>query len=317
MAKGCTKQGRCCHVRKRKKRPIILLVLILLLAAAAWAWSIWVRVHDNPSPPDNYTSPDISETGTKITNILILGIDQLGEGPGRADSIMVMSINEDTDDVSIISVPRDSRVDVPGHGKDKINHAMAYKGGVALMKSTVEQLFGVPIDHYVYTNFSGFMEIIDILGGVNINVERPMVHETVYSPPINLSPGLQRLNGEKALAYVRFRTDTKGDFGRMERQQIFLKAVASEVLQVGTVFKLPKLLEQTARHIRTDMTIPQLLSFARRASSLDMDSVVTVALPGRNANIEGVSYVVLDQDVLDDTITRYLRWEEDKTGVKK
>ena len=283
---------------------------ILLLVAAAWAWSIWVRVHDNPRLPDDYTSPDIVETEKHITNILVLGIDQVGNEAGRADSIMVMSINEDTDEVALISIPRDSRVEVPGHGMDKINHAMAYKGGISLMRSTVEQLFGIPIHHYIYTNFSGFVKIVDILGGVDINVERPMVHETVYSPPINLSPGPQRLNGEKALGYVRFRSDSKGDFGRMERQQVFLKAVAEEVLQVSTLFKLPQLLEQTARHIRTDMTIPQLLSFARRASNLNMDKVATVALPGRNANIEGVSYVELDPDVLQDTVSRYLRWEQ-------
>jgi LCP family protein required for cell wall assembly len=298
---------------EKRSHKILIAVLVCMLAVAGWAWSVWVRIYEETTPmPGVIEEPgeQPQETEKHITNILILGTDQIKHEAARADTIMVLSFNEDTEEVALISIPRDARVEIPNRGMDKINHAMAYKGEVVLMISTVEKLLDIPIHHYVYTNFSGFVKIVDILGGVDINVERPMVHETVYSPPINLSPGPQRLNGEKALGYVRFRTDTKGDFGRMERQQVFLKAVAEEVLQVSTLFKLPQLLEQTARHIRTDMTIPQLLSFARRASSLDMEKVATVALPGRNANIEGVSYVELDPDVLQDTVSRYLRWEQ-------
>ncbi|MDW7652085.1 MAG: LCP family protein [Bacillota bacterium] len=302
---------------KQKQRLTIFLIVITLFAAAVgWAWSVWVRVHDNPPPPVDYVPPDDivePEPDKNITNILLLGVDQIGNEPGRADSIIVMSINEDTDEVALISIPRDSRVEIPGHGMDKINHAMAYKGQISLMKSTVETLLGVKIDHYVYTNFTGFTRIVDILGGVTVNVERPMVHEAVYSPSINLSPGEQRLSGEQALGYVRFRGDAQRDFGRMERQQKFLKALANEVLQAKTVLKLPQLLEETARHLRTDMTIHELLDFARRANSINMDEVTAVVLPGRNVNINGIAYVDLDKDVLAETIRRYLRWEEDNS----
>ena len=306
-------------MKKRQRATLMIMIaLLFLMAGLGWVWSVWVRVYDEVLPPDgsNAATPELQKS--KITNILVLGIDQIGDEPGRADSIIVMSINQETDEVALISIPRDSRVEIPGRGLDKINHAMAYKGEVSLVKSTVENLLEVPIDHYIYTNFTGFTKIVDILGGVTINVEKRMVHNSVLSPSINLSPGVQRLNGVQALGYVRFRSDSKGDFGRMQRQQNFLKAVAIEALQMKTVFRLPKLLEETARHVRTDMTISQLLAFAKRANDIDMDEVITVTLPGRNANVNGVAYVLLDKDTLTETIERYLRWEEKESeGAEK
>jgi len=296
---------------KKSKRLSLTIILVIVLAVAAWGLSVWLRIHDDPAmPPDlNGSEPFAKDPEKNIVNILILGLDQINNEPARADSIMVMSINEDTGEVALISIPRDARVEIPGRGKDKINHAMAYRGEITLMKKTVEELLGVPMHHYVYTNFKGFIIIIDILGGVQINVPRRMVYDDIYYP-IDLQPGLQRLSGDKALQYVRFRSDNQGDFGRMLRQQEFVKAIAEETLKVSTLLKLPQLLEQVARHVRTDMSIPELLAFGRKASSINMDEVATVSLPGRNININGVAYVDLDQEVLQDTINRYLLWEE-------
>lgn len=296
--------------KKRSGKKCAVAVLgLLVLATSGWVWSVWVRIHENPPHPEG-TDPVVdANQGKNILNVLVLGIDQLKNEPARADSIIVMSLNKDTGEVAMISIPRDARVEIPGRGQDKINHAMAYKGEIALMKRTVESLLGVPIHHYVYTNFAGFIKIVDVLGGVTINVERRMVYQDIYYP-IRLQPGVQRLTGELALGYVRFRGDSQGDFGRMQRQQEFLKAIAKEVLQVRTVLRLPQLLEQAARHLRTDMTIPQLLSFSRTASGMNMDEVVTVTLQGRNINVNGVAYVALDMEHLEETVERYLRWEE-------
>lgn len=298
--------------RRSSATLVIMTVLLVLGTGFSWFLSVWLRVHDDPILPDYVppvTEPD--DPQHSITNILVLGLDSMGNEPGRADVIMVMSINEDTDEVALISIPRDARVHIPGKGLDKINHAMTYKGEIAVMKATMESLLGVPIDHYVYTNFPGFVKIVDILGGVTIDVEKKMVYQSEHRPSFNLSPGLQRLNGDEALGYVRFRGDSKADFGRMQRQQKFLKAVAKEVLQVKQVLKLPQLLEQGARHIRTDMSIPQLLAFARRSNSINLDEVVALTIPGRGTTIQGVSYIELDKEALEDTIKRYLRWEKE------
>ncbi len=299
---------------KKKKFPIAIAVaVVLLLAVAGWGWSVWVRIYESAPPPseNGETEPPVvdPEPEKNILNVLILGIDQLEHEPARADTIMVMSINQDTDEVALISIPRDARVEIPGRGMDKINHAMAYKGELRLMISTVEKLLGVPMHHYVYTNFAGFTRIIDTLGGVTINVEKAMYHESVYLP-IDLQPGVQDLNGAQALSYVRYRGD--GDFNRMLRQQNFLKAVASETLKPATFLKLPVLLEQIARHVRTDMSITQLLSFSRTASEIELDELNTVMIQGNPINVNGVSYVQLDDDHLQETIRRFLHWEADE-----
>ena len=248
-----------------------VLFVLFAIAALTWVWSVWARVYDNPPMVDDYTRDDtivdVPEDG--IRNILVLGLDQRGTEPGRADTIIIMSINEKTDKVALISIPRDSRVEVPGEGKDKINHAMA-SGGISLMRATVEELLGVPIHHYIHTNFVGFEEIIDTVGGVTIDVDKRIQNP---SSNIVLKPGVQHLNGIEALQYVRFRKDSEGDFGRMRRQQHFLTATADEVLQAKNIVKLPALLEQAARHLRTDMSIPQLLSFARKAASINIEEV--------------------------------------------
>lgn len=298
------------------KRVFIAFIMLGVLAAGAWASSVWLRIHEESNLlQDMEPNTNVRDTEKHIVNILVLGLDQLKNERARADSIMVMSINEDTDEVAIISIPRDARVQIPGKGLDKINHAMAYKGEIALMKKTVEELLGAPIHHYIYTNFNGFIRIVDILGGIEVDVPRRMVYNCLYHP-INLQPGRQRLSGAQALQYVRFRSDSQGDFGRMVRQQEFVKIVAEEALQVRSVLKLPQLLEQAARHLRTDMSIPQALAFARRASKINLAEVTAISLPGNNINVRGVAYVALDQQVLQDTVRRYILWEKDEEQEK-
>lgn len=287
-------------------------VLALLLGSAGWAWSVWVRVHEKqPALPDDTGTSDPGQENVddaNITNILVLGIDQVNKEPARADSIMVFSINHDLGKVSVVSIPRDSRVEIPGRGLDKINHAMAYRGEINLMIKTVENLLGVSIDHYIYTNFRGFAGIVDTLGGVTIEVEKEMIHPEPDEFPFHLYPGVQVLNGQEALGYVRYRGDGS-DFNRIQRQQKFMKALAEQVLRPATLLKLPSLMEQAARYLRTDLTIPQLVSLGRLAFETDLDEVIMVSVKGRPATIDGTSYVLLDEEHLQETIRDYIRWE--------
>ena len=127
----------------------------------------------------------------------------------------------------MLSIPRDSRVKIDGHGWDKINHAYAY-GGSKLSKSVVEKLLGIPIEYTVVMNFQGFVRMIDALGGVTIDVEKRMYYSDPYDDDrglyIDLHPGVQKLNGKAAIEYVRYR-DEEGDIGRVARQQKFLTAL--------------------------------------------------------------------------------------------
>ncbi|NLM47153.1 MAG: LCP family protein, partial [Firmicutes bacterium] len=191
-----------------------LLLLLLVLCLIFWLGSVWVRIYDRP-PAEDMPAGD----GT-ITNVLIVGIDQREDEPSRADTIIILSINEANGDTALVSVPRDSRVEIPGRGLDKINHAMQF-GGIALLRRTVATLLDVPLEHYLYTNFTGFASIVDAVGGVEIDVERPV--PVPGGPALKAGPRL--LNGREALAYVRFRSDAEGDFGRMRRQRQVLTAI--------------------------------------------------------------------------------------------
>ncbi len=277
---------------------ILLVGLVFLLL---WFSSVWVRIYErSPAPTDREPLGD-------ITNILLLGVDQRADEPSRADTIIIVSINHLTEELALISIPRDSRVAIPGHGLDKINHAMQF-GGVALLKTTIEQLLEVPIHHYLYTKLIGFEQMIDAIGGIDLVAEREIIGAD--GRPI-VEKGHQHLNGKQALTYVRFRSDAEGDFGRMRRQQQVVKAIIQRIGQVESIARFPFLLEQLGRHLRTDMSAATLLHFARTVMELDFSKIPAVQLQGRVTTIDGISYVLLDQAFLLDTVQRYLRWERE------
>ncbi|HHX74577.1 MAG TPA: LCP family protein [Firmicutes bacterium] len=299
--------------KHRGKRILLVLLLVLVGSAFGWAWSVWSRIYEDVPPADDYRRDNSTqdEPGKNITNILLLGMDQRGNEAARADAILVLSLNHDTNESALISIPRDARAEIPGRGQDKINHAMAY-GGINLLRATVEKLLGVPVHHYVTTNFAGFQGIVNTLGGVTIDVEKKMTVATYGDglPPVTLQPGRQKLDGLQALAYVRFRKDNEGDFGRMRRQQQFLQAVATEVLQAKNLLLLPGLLEQAADFVRTDLSLTQALSLANFAAGLDLAGAEIVTLQGNIRMLDGVSYVILDADFLQQTVDACLRWNE-------
>ena len=160
---------------------------------------------------------------------MLLGVDRRADDVGRSDTLMVASVDMDSHKAALLSVPRDTRVAIDGHGYDKINHAYAF-GGHELSKSTVERLLGTHIAHYVIIDTKAFQRIIDALGGVDIDVDKRMHYEDPWDDNgglvIDLYPGQQHLDGAKAIQYVRYR-DGEGDIGRIGRQQKFMKAVPS------------------------------------------------------------------------------------------
>ncbi len=167
--------------------------------------------------------------------------------------------------VKLLSIPRDTRLLIPGHGNDKVNHAHVY-GGINLVKSSVQEFTGIPIDFYVETNFQGFIKMIDILGGVTLNVEKKM-----YTPleNIDLEPGLQTLNGYNSLAYVRYRDDGMGDIGRIARQQKFIKVLAENTIRTSNITKIPELVDELKKYVKTDLSIMDMITYATRFAKMD------------------------------------------------
>jgi len=294
---------------KKKGRGFLkgLIILVILLVAGYFLLYKAILVPDRSQYGGEFVA------GTSRVNILLVGADSVdsdgSEGDARSDTIILASLDLKHETVSLLSIPRDTRVDIEGYkNKEKINHSYNY-GGIDLLKQTVENLLLVPIDYYVIVDFEGFKDIIDILGGVEINVDKRMYYRT-YDGLIDLQPGLQVLNGEQALAFVRFRHEVLGDVSRVQRQQEFLKAVFAEVMQVNSITKIPELTESISEMMVTDLSNTKLTMLAMKFHDINFDKdVFTNVLPGNFANIEGLSYWIVNEEAKTEVIKKYFSQE--------
>lgn len=228
-------------------------------------------------------------------NILLLGIDRRGgQGWGyRTDTIIIVTVDEGHETAGMLSIPRDLQLEIPGYKEDRINTANVYGessrypgGGPALLERTIEYNFGIPIDYYIMVDFQGFEQIIDTLGGIDIDVPRTL-HDTQYPDPlpgdpyhyktIHFDPGLQRMNGKRALQYARSRMSTS-DFDRARRQQQILIAIRDKALSLNLLPKLPSLIATMGNMVRTDMTPDDMIRLARLAPQIDIGTVRQVVL---------------------------------------
>jgi len=298
--------------KKRRKVNIFLLAAGIFLAAvfiggAWWLKSLWNEIFLlQPSSQEGgvLAREKDEDPFPEIMNLLILGLDPR-DNAARADTIMLLSLNQNNGEINIISIPRDMRVPIPGHGMDKINHAYAY-GGLPLTRQTVEEFLDVKIDHYIITDFEGFVNIVDILGGIELEVEKRMRYYGI-DVTIELDPGLQHLDGEKALQYVRFRSDEEGDFGRVRRQQLFLKTLLQEIIAFKNILRFPQILPELAQNIKTDLELNRALKLANRLKSVEIEEINTFTLPGKAGNIGGISYVLPKEEEIRQMVDRYLK----------
>jgi LCP family protein required for cell wall assembly len=273
--------------RLRKGRVAILLtIFVFLVAGAIYAFL------------GGFSTNTLANTflGQKRINIMVLGVDAREDDVGRSDTVFVVTIDTNAKKVTMLSIPRDTRVKIDGHGWDKINHAYAF-GGSKLTKSSVENLLGIPIDYTVVMNFQGFVRMIDALGGVTIDVEKKMYYSDPYDDNgglyIDLHPGVQKLNGKLAIQYVRYR-DEEGDIGRVSRQQKFLKALLQEVTKPQVITKLPDLIKEFAAAVKTDMPTKEMVALVPIISEAAKIGLHTEWVSGTPCWIQDVSYWLPD-----------------------
>ncbi len=214
----------------------------------------------------------------KRVTILFLGVDaRPGDTNSRSDTLILASIDPTRNKVAVVSIPRDTQINgAAGSGMDKINSANV-TGGPQLAVKKVEGLMGEKIDYYVEMNFEGFKKVVDTLGGVSIDVDQRMYKPT---EDINLQPGLQRLDGRDALAYVRYRGYVQGDIERTAHQQEFIKALGKELLKPATIAKLPQLIREANTYVDTNLRLTDMLKMATWAPGFNAESIIAQTLPG-------------------------------------
>ncbi len=288
--------------KKRKKKIILFSTLgvlaILIIGLLGYYNQIRNRILIKPTTKANEEKKVDYEEVEGITNVLLIGTDGRTEDEAaRADSIIIATLDNNNKKVKLTSIIRDTVVDIPEYGEDKINAAFFYgsselnddgklrgfEGGADLLMDTIEDNFNIHLDKYVIVNFWGFEEIIDEIGGIEADIKDYEIDEVnkyigestgVNSPPIT-ETGLQTLNGQQALSYARIRYVGNGGFERSERQSKVLFQIANKLKEVNPL-KYVSIANTLSKQVKTNMDIPEALNLAYtiyKLPSLDFEQL--------------------------------------------
>jgi LCP family protein required for cell wall assembly len=227
-------------------------------------------------------------------NVVVMGCDIRKDDVGRSDTLFVVMLDKSKKNAALLSVPRDTRVQIKGHGWDKINSAFAY-GGHQLTQETVQDFLGIKLHNYVVVDFQGFKDLVDVIGGVDINVEKRMYYYDPYANfEIDLRPGKQHMDGKTAMQYVRYR-DEEGDIGRIRRQQKFIMALYQQIASKNIIAKMPGVSKQIMSMIKTDLSLKEMMELGKvMHDMLEKDGLKMSMVPGEPKYIDGISYWIPD-----------------------
>ncbi|GAA0339918.1 LCP family protein [Oceanobacillus sp. FSL W7-1281] len=294
------------HERKSGKRKwirrVLLFVFVCIIAAGAYIITQYYQGLSEASEgqykddgttfiPFEGSEPQFGEI-----NVLMLGSDTRGEERGLSDTIMIANYNQDTHDIKLASIMRDTYVEIPGHGMQKINAAFAIDGP-ELLRQTLKQNFDIDLHYYAVVDFEGFSKLADIIAPDGIEVDIP--HQMSEDIGMTLEPGRQVLHGDELLGYVRFRKDADGDYGRVQRQQEIIGKLKDEAVSIHGLMKLPKLLGVADPYIDTNVDSKTILTVGKGLISGSEHPMETLRIPVDNSyqNVRTDVGAVLEIDV--------------------
>ena len=284
--------------RRRKSLAVMGTVAMLFLAAVACSLAYWwfggAMNVARPESKGNTEADRIIEMPNKL-NVIVMGVDSRPKDgdPGRSDTLLVVTVDTKSQEISAMSIPRDTRVRIPGHGWDKINHAFFF-GGAVLTQRTTEEFLGIHVDYYATVDLDCFVRIVDAIGGVSLDVEKRMQYEDTWDHfVIDLRPGWQHLDGKTAIQYVRYR-DEDGDIGRVARQQKFLRALLTQALQPQNIVKAPRIIRESFAALDTNIPGPLLLGLAGKLKDGLGKGLKASMVEGLPYYIDDISYWVPD-----------------------
>jgi polyisoprenyl-teichoic acid--peptidoglycan teichoic acid transferase len=306
------------RLRLTRGRVILSVILLLILLIVVWAVASWIAFGRGVDEANQRLSPRaraalVPHEGllmSRPTTTLLVGTDHADrsdrEAANRSDSIMLVRTDPDKHRISYLSIPRDLRVDIPGHGTGKINAAFAL-GGPALAMRTITAVTGLEINHIALVDFNSFSELIDELGGVTVNVPAPIVSNRFDCPyPTDtqcqkwqgwrFAKGKQQMDGRRALIYSRIRENrldpAENDLTRGERQQAVVQAIGDKLTSPGTFFKLPFVGDDLLKPLATDLTSGQFLQLAWMKVRSPEDRTLHCRLGGSASFVGGESFII-------------------------
>ncbi|MFF1991506.1 LytR family transcriptional regulator [Bacillus mycoides] len=296
------------------KKKILFWILgiigVLIVAGGVYAYTVYSNVSNTlntvhkPLDRDKSDKRDkkVDISDNKPISILLMGVDQEDNGTGRSDSLMLFTLNPKTKSMKITSIPRDSYTEIVGKGKkDKINHAYAF-GGIDMTVKTVENFLNVPVDHYIEVNMAGFKDIVDAVGGVDVNNDLEFT-----SRESHFAKGNIHLNGETALKYTRMRyEDPRGDFGRQMRQRQVIQAVIKKGASVSSLASYGDVLKAIEKNVKTSLTQDQMFDIQKNYKDC-MENSEEIQIPGDGHKAaDGIWYYYVP-DAAKQDITNKLR----------
>ncbi|MGM2786194.1 polyisoprenyl-teichoic acid--peptidoglycan teichoic acid transferase TagU [Bacillus cereus group sp. Bce018] len=296
------------------KKKIIFWILgimgVLIIAGGVYAYTIYSNVSNTlntvhkPLDRDKSDKRDkeVDISDNKPISILLMGVDQEDNGTGRSDSLMLFTLNPQKKSMKITSIPRDSYTEIVGKGKkDKINHAYAF-GGIDMSVKTVENFLNIPVDHYIEVNMAGFRDIVDAVGGVDVNNDLEFTSRDQHFAKGNI-----HLNGETALKYTRMRyEDPRGDFGRQMRQRQVIQAVIKKGASVSSLASYGDVLKAIEKNVKTSLTQDQMFDIQKNYKDC-MQNSEEIQIPGDGHKAaDGIWYYYVP-DAAKQDITNKLR----------
>lgn len=230
-------------------------------------------------------------------SFLLIGADTRDGGYGNSDTMIIVTLNPKTKTTTMISIPRDTRVKIPGYSKGlnntpyfKINAANLI-GGPKLAITTVEQMFDIPIDYFISMDFKGFSDLVTAVGGIDVNNQHKFSLDGV-----TLGPGQYHLNGDKALEYVRYRhEDPEGDFGRQGRQREVIQQIVSKAVTPASLSSFNKIFDAIGNNVKSNLTISQLYDL-KQGYSVAGKKIVSEKMNSIGETIHGLDYQLILHD---------------------
>jgi polyisoprenyl-teichoic acid--peptidoglycan teichoic acid transferase len=253
---------------------------------------------------------------TRPVNVLVMGVDRVLDAPpnspevlsGRSDTMLLVRIDPENNAVNVLSIPRDTQVEIPGEGLAKINYANEVGGPGLAARVVSHSLNDVPIDRYVRVSTDAFRELVDLLGGVEVYVPQEMKYtDNTQDLHIDLEQGWQTLNGEQAEGFARFRADGNGDIGRVQRQQVLIHALRERLTSPAVLPRLLQAIELMQEYVDTNLTLEEMLALVSVGLGLDREDFHMVMLPGRFSTPDEyvASYWMMDEAGRDQVLASY------------
>ncbi|MED3571753.1 LytR family transcriptional regulator [Cytobacillus praedii] len=288
---------------KKKKRTWLrvagIVILFMLICTGVYGYSVYKSLTNAVDTMHQPIERELSEKRIEeVTfekkepfSVLMLGVDERKGDRGRSDTMIVLTVNPNQNSIKMLSIPRDTRTEIVGHGTDdKINHAYAF-GGIEMSMATVEDFLNIPIDYYLQINMEGFKDIVDSVGGVTVNNDLDFTVDGKHFPK-----GKITLNGKEALMFSRMRyEDARGDFGRQLRQREVIQAVINKGASLSSLTNYQKIFSALGKNIKTNLIFNEMVDIQKNYRHA-AKTVEQLSIDGDGKLIKDIYYFIVPDE---------------------